>query len=73
MVYATALRLLEGTVKSTGLANGSEVVRLLGVGTASLVHTADMVGQFPGQPGYISQKPESSRLNRRKSRSESAN
>ncbi len=58
LVYATALRLLEGTVKSTGLANGSEVVRLLGVGTASLTHTADMVGQFPGQPGYISRKPE---------------
>jgi DNA polymerase-4 len=56
VVYSTSLRLLEATVKSTGLANGSEVVRLLGVGTASLMHTADMVGQFPGQSGYISQK-----------------
>jgi DNA polymerase-4 len=54
IVYDVASKLLEATIKSTGLANGSEVVRLTGVGTSSLAHTADMVGQFPGQPGYIS-------------------
>jgi DNA polymerase-4 len=58
VVFDMASKLLEATVKSTGLANGSEVVRLIGVGTASLAHTADMVGQFPGQPGYISPKRE---------------
>lgn len=56
LVYETACRLLEGVAKSTGLSNGSEVVRLVGVGTATLSHTADLVGQFPGQAGYISSK-----------------
>jgi DNA polymerase-4 len=53
VVYSTALKLLDGVAKSSGLAKGSEVVRLIGVGTASLVHTADMVGQF----GQAHRKP----------------
>ena len=57
-VFGTAVKLLDATIKSTGLSNGGEVVRLIGVGTSSLTHTADMVGQFPGQPGYISPKPD---------------
>ena len=51
IVSETACRLLETTHRSTGLRHGSEVVRLIGVGTANLVHTADLVGQFRMQPG----------------------
>jgi DNA polymerase-4 len=46
LVYETACKLLDATARSTGLYNASEVVRLVGVGTATLVHTADLVGQF---------------------------
>jgi len=50
VVYSTALSLLDGAAKSTGLAKGTEVVRLIGVCTAGLVHTAYMVGQFGNVP-----------------------
>jgi DNA polymerase-4 len=56
VVYESACKLLDAAIRVTGLANGSEVVRLIGVGTARLTHTADMVGQFPGQPGYAAPK-----------------
>jgi DNA polymerase-4 len=58
VVLASTTKLLDATIRSTGLATGNEVARLVGVGTASLTHTADMVGQFPGQAGYISHKDE---------------
>jgi DNA polymerase-4 len=71
VVYSTALKLLDAAAKSTGLAKGSEVVRLIGVGTASLVHSADMVGQFgdahrkvvtaPGEPEEAAPDPERER------------
>ena len=48
-VYESAGKLLDQAARSTGMHNASEVVRLGGVGTASLVHTADLVGQFKGQ------------------------
>ncbi|MEO8288739.1 MAG: DNA polymerase IV [Chloroflexota bacterium] len=57
IIYTAAVKLLESAAKSTGLSNASEVVRLVGVGTATLMHTADMVGQFPGQPGYKAPQP----------------
>ena len=44
LVYESACKLLDQTARSTGMQNASEVVRLVGVGTASLVHTADLVG-----------------------------
>ena len=50
VVYETACRLMEATHRTTGLRNASEVVRLIGVGTANLVHTADLVGQFRIRP-----------------------
>jgi DNA polymerase-4 len=53
VVFDMALKLLEAAARTTGLASGSEVVRLVGVGTANLVHTSDLVGQFPGQQGYV--------------------
>jgi len=53
VVFAMAVKLLEAAARSTGLASGSEVVRLVGIGAANLVHTADLVGQFPGQEGYV--------------------
>jgi DNA polymerase IV len=52
LVYDTACKLLEATFRGTGLSKGTEVVRLLGVGTATLMPTADLVGQFPGQTGH---------------------
>lgn len=53
VVFDMALKLLEAAARTTGLASSSEVVRLVGVGAANLVHTADLVGQFPGQHGYV--------------------
>jgi DNA polymerase-4 len=53
IVFDMAVKLLEAAARSTGLTSGSEVVRLVGVGAANLVHTADLVGQFPGQAGYV--------------------
>lgn len=50
LVYETVCRLLETTHRSTGMRNAAEVVRLIGVGTANLIHTADLVGQFRTQP-----------------------
>jgi hypothetical protein len=52
LILETAGRLLEGAAKSTGLGSRSELVHLIGVGVATLVHTTDLVGQFPGQEGY---------------------
>ena len=46
LIEETACHLLEVAHRSTGMRNGMEVVRLIGVGTANLVHTADLVGQF---------------------------
>lgn len=48
LITDTACKLLEATHRSSGLRNMSEVVRLIGVGTANLVHTSDLVGQFRG-------------------------
>jgi hypothetical protein len=53
VVFGMAVKLLDAAARTTGLASGSEVVRLVGVGAAGLVHTADLVGQFPGQAGYV--------------------
>jgi DNA polymerase-4 len=53
VVYDMAGKLLDAAARTTGLVSGSEVVRLVGVGASSLVHTADLVGQFPGQAGYV--------------------
>jgi nucleotidyltransferase/DNA polymerase involved in DNA repair len=53
VVYDMAGKLLDAATRTTGLVSGSEVVRLVGVGASSLVHTADLVGQFPGQAGYV--------------------
>ncbi len=46
IISETACHLLEIAHRATGLRNGSEVVRLIGIGTANLLHTADLVGQF---------------------------
>lgn len=46
VIEETAAHLLEVTHRSSGLRNASEVVRLIGVGTANMVHTKDLVGQF---------------------------
>ncbi|HYO49289.1 MAG TPA: DNA polymerase IV [Chloroflexia bacterium] len=51
VVYEAASRLLESAAKSTGLGNGEEVVRLIGVGAASLVHTEDLVIRLPPPDG----------------------
>lgn len=48
IIEETACHLLDATHRSTGMRNNSEVVRLIGVGTANLVHTEDLVGQFRG-------------------------
>ncbi|HYP41456.1 MAG TPA: hypothetical protein VEX13_13940, partial [Chloroflexia bacterium] len=37
-----------------GLGKGEEVVRLIGVGTASLVHTEDLVIRLPSPEGKMS-------------------
>ena len=57
LVYELACKLLDQTARSTGMYNASEVVRLVGVGTASLVHTADLVGQFKGQAEVSPKEP----------------
>lgn len=57
LVYESACKLLDQTARSTGMHNASEVVRLVGVGTASLVHTADLVGQFKGQGQASPEEP----------------
>ena len=51
VMYEAAARLLESAYKSTGLGKGEEVVRLIGVGAATLVHTDDLVIRLPSSVG----------------------
>jgi DNA polymerase-4 len=47
VVYEAAARLLESAHGSTGLGKGTEIVRLIGVGTTNLVNSKELVIKLP--------------------------